>query len=105
MVTPLDLFGRPGAEEKLAPPTEPTRPASMSALVIEVAPEHGDAYEQRAGTVLKVFPSQPGHAHVRIGIRHDRARAETRLTPARLRELAADLLARADYLDPPGGTS
>lgn len=85
-----------------AQPAELPRRSSRPALVIEIEAEYADAYDRRAGTVVvKVFPSQDVHGHVRLGIRQGDRKAEARLNPAALRQLAADLASRADLIDPP----
>jgi len=75
---------------------------SLPAVVIEVFPEHTDAYERRPGGAVKVFPFQHGHSFARLGVRTGGVKAETRLHAGGLRTLAAALLARADLLDPSG---
>ena len=83
-----------------ATPAEPPAPRFLPGLVVEIEADT-DAYERRRATVVKVFPSQHVHGFVRLGIRHGDRKAEARLNPALLRQLAADFNARADLIDPP----
>lgn len=87
----------------LPPPADPglVRVTGLPDRLIVVVPEQADPYSVRPASVVKVFAVRRASTVGRIGIRQGAHRAEAVLAPAQLRELADDLYARADLIDPP----
>lgn len=56
-------------------------------------------YDHTGPDVVRLFAVQTGWATARLGVRRGERHLEVRLTPAALRALAADAVAKADLLD------